>query len=209
MNREELYGKLDVYFEKSTSEKDKEIDKDCERISDFVTEIGGEIALAKKALKDKDCKKAAQHIKKIRSLVEDMNKFQKTIDKENYAQYGRRILAAFLQVSGTLGVLYNAFSMEKPFGRRLTGSAIGGVAAGIGKNIKPDINYKDVVTAIEAIVNEATRRCDEMEKALAEIMADKDDDVKESVDSIKLNIYESAASGEISDEERDLLLSMI
>lgn len=86
--------------------------------------------------------------------------------------------------------------------------------AGLTKrlHINPDPIYRsgDEVT-YKNMVKEYNDFIVSMKKGVEKLQHEMENtfDVKESVSSVKLNIYESAAAGEISEEERDLLLSMI
>lgn len=168
----------------------------------------------KLAVKSKDPEEIKSKIDAFQKNIDELKKFVDNLNPEDYGNEQDRQLKVMvtnicklMSFAGITAAVASDDDFVKQFGTEI---GIIGTLWSFATNtaIKTLPEFQNKVNS----EIEKTQKCLDKIKAKCtkkNLLPEEDKDVKESVDVIKLTIFESCHSGEITEEERDELLSML
>ena len=201
-----LYGSADVYMsEGATLDINAKFKKMRAEYKSCMSEL-------KKAINAKDADKATKLISDARKIIDD---YESAIDGIEDS-IGSVIGGAFFQgicqdlKAMALGIPTGGIGAAVSYIKDYVDRIIGFAKMLKDEDLKPSLEmFNARRQKVKGLINQYKKTIDLYEKKmLAELKEQKEDEVKESA-ALKLEIFESCHSGEITEEERDTLLEMI
>lgn len=198
----------------------------CESVeddNDTFKKIKKDIILAKKelknAIKNKNPEEIKSKIDKLQDNIDSLKNFVDGLNPEDYGNEQDRQLKSILQGICQVMSLSSVFVLtqsDDPF-TKLFSAEVGMIGVlwsfAIEKEIKTLPEFQDKVNSeiekTQKCLDKIKAKCTKKNLLVEEDNKNNEKEVKESVDSIKLEIFESCHAGEISEEERDELLAML
>ena len=170
----------------------------------------------KKSIKERDKKESLKLISLIEKDIDAVEKIGEKINpddyKHNYVIFSR-LIGSFITCMAGLYTIVDLITDNSTDDKNDMYLFVAAVGAGVTGTSNSITTSDDARREISRVVRVSRKRLDKLKKMCeSEKFNDKKDDsklVKEFVDDIKLEIYESCYYGEISEEERDTLLNLI
>lgn len=168
----------------------------------------------KRAIRDKDSNACISDISDIENIISNLEKFYDTLDPKDYPgeKTEKLIKSGITVVVALKGILLlemlanDLYLHKDEYDDRIDKIDKGLTILSLPTSIT---TLGDMKKQIKFIINHTNKTLDKLKKKCTEKGFLKTENIKESVDDLKLEIYESCYHGEISEEERDELLSLM